>query len=202
MKDYSIPLTIFIVAIGLVIFIKYYNQSQTEKDFEKSEPELTEESKEERKEILKQKWIKHVREINDAKEGDIIQGLSLSPSDEKLLEEVKEESWSDFEQQTSTNNREDIHSDSDQRRREAYNMALKYLVKVIKNQEGGCKVVSQGYYQPTLVKYRGYGTFKVIAKTSFDCNKDYINRKVFSLYMTYRGNGAWEPTLTDQRFLD
>ncbi len=202
MKDYSIPLTIVIVAIGLVIFINYYNQSQMENDFEESEPELTEESKEGRKEIIKQKYIEFLKRYQEANEGETIQGLSLSPSDEKLLEEIKEETWSNYQKQTSTNNQEDIYSDSDQRRREAYNMALKYLVQVINNQKEGCKVVSQGYYQPTLVKYRGYGTFKVIAKTSFDCNQDYINRKIFSLYMTYRGNNRWEPTITDQRFLD
>lgn len=187
MKNLKIPLIIFL-GIGLVIFIGYYNESQMKKEYEKSKPKITEEDIEKRKEIIKQKYLDFLNRYNEAKEGETIEGLSLSPSDEKLLEEIKEEMWSNYQQLSEPTAKEDINLDSDQRRREAFKMALKLIVNGINNIEEGCKVVSQSYYQPILVNYRGNGIFKVTARTSFDCNQDYINDKVFSLTMIYQGN--------------
>ncbi|PVW14338.1 hypothetical protein [Marixanthomonas spongiae] len=86
-------------------------------------------------------------------------------------------------------------------RKKAFNMALRYLQKVIPNSEPECKVTSQGIYQPKLVSYYGRGVFKVIAPTSFDCDNDYINRKVFFITMVHYPEG-WDATVTGQKFLD
>lgn len=193
----SIVTTIIIITlvIGFFSFLDYYNRIQAKMDspLRKSQPSQ-EKKDEELLDGFDQDWVEKAKKLNSMEEGDVMEIISYGRVNAK--EEEEEEIENDRIKSHP------IQTDSEEQRRTAYEMALTYLRKGIPASAPECRVISQGYYQPWLVTYRGYGIFKVKAKTSFDCNEDYINVKLFTLTMHYLGNNAWEATLIDQKYLD
>ena len=102
----------------------------------------------------------------------------------------------------STPGNKNIDYNTEKWRKEAYQVGQQYLKNSIPASEPECRITSQGHYQPRLVTYHGNGVFDIIAVTSFDCNKGYINRKAFFLTMVHYNGKGWDATLTDQKFLD
>lgn len=152
-------------------------------------------------EQYKDNWISKAKKLQSMEEGESYVTKSFTSKD-KEKEARFIDMFDEFIEQEGGVNGPPINTNSEQQRRNAYELALKYLKNSIPASRPDCRVVSHGYYHPILVSYYGQGIFKVRVKLSFDCDQDYINKKLFTLTMQYFGNNRWDATLTDQRFLD
>ncbi|PIE50514.1 MAG: hypothetical protein CSA38_02640 [Flavobacteriales bacterium] len=82
-------------------------------------------------------------------------------------------------------------------RKKAYKKAIEYIKKGLNKQK--CKMISQGTYNPILVRYIGSQGFLVKFYCEFDCNQNYINPSYFWVEAFYIGNGKWDLELVDQK---
>lgn len=120
------------------------------------------------------------------------------------IEFVKKNSLEEsYSKSNSTNNyiSNEVYN-TEKWRKDAFDTGMEYLRRKIPKMENDCYVVSQGYYQPVLVSYKGNGIFKIMAKTNFDCNQNYINKRLFLITMIHYPAVGWEATINDIKFLD
>lgn len=120
---------------------------------------------------------------------------------------VKPNDYNKTNPKTNSNNYNNIsqtHNDdfeySEYWRKEAFKVAKQHLNYKISKKN--CIVISQGFFQPNLVKYIGNRGYSVKIKYSYDCHQNYVNEVYFLVEVYYLSVNNWDVEIVNQRFDD
>jgi len=151
--------------------------------------------------VNKEQWVKDAELYLSMKEGDTIIIDKDRPSATKKVKKTnKYQPFIDAgEPNNYTNNNFEY---SDKWRIEAFKLSKQFVSQILNKNTPKCKVVSQGVYNPTRVRYLGGQSYQVTITTKFDCNQDYINDCTFIISADYLGNNSWNFDVIKQWFND
>lgn len=153
--------------------------------------------------VNKEQWVKDAELYLSMKEGDTIIIDKDRPSPIKKVKQTDKNRFKPLIDvpEPIDYTKEDFEY-SDKWRKEAFKRSKKFVHQILNNNTPKCKVVSQGVYNPTQVRYLGGQSYQVTITTKFDCYEDYINDCTFIIRADYLGNNYWDFDLIKQRFND
>lgn len=153
--------------------------------------------------VNKEQWVKDTELYLSMKEGDTIIIDKNRPSPTKKVKQTDKNRFkpSIDVPEPIDYTKEDFEY-SDKWRKKAFKLSKEFVSQSLNNNTPKCKVVSQGAYNPTRVRYLGGQSYQVIISTKFDCNQDYINDCTFIISADYLGNNSWNFDVIKQWFND
>jgi len=141
--------------------------------------------------IDNEQWKKDAELYLSLKEGDTIEIDRNRPSATTKIKKTDTTRFKTFIDTEIINQNNLDFEYSDKWRKEAFKLSKQFISQILSKNTAKCKIVSQGVYNPTRVRYLGGQSYQVTITTKFDCNQDYINDCTFIISADYLGNNNW-----------
>lgn len=148
-------------------------------------------------------WKSDAELYLEMKDGDSLIIDADRPKATKMIKSDKSKKYETFV--TIKKSKKIVNTDfeySDEWRKEAYKASKKFVAQRLRKDQPSCKIISQGVYNPSRIRYLGGQGYLVSISYTFDCNNNYQNDCSFLVEAYYVGNNTWDMKLEKQKFND